>query len=447
MRRLIPWFIALFIGFGSFASWGGGPVLFFRDTEIENFLYAIVRPLAQAAGLGESAIRIYLLGKDEVNAAASGDGRIFINIGFLLKMENVSQLRGVLAHEMGHITAHHGARREDLQKKLSTASIAALFLGVGLGITTKRPDLGIGTMIAGSSMALHALFYHSRQEETAADVCAVSLLKKLGYSPKGLIDALMFFHSLERLTEGETVPYFRTHPGTQERIDALRDHLPATPDPLPSPKEEEDYRYIKKKLFAFWASLDRVRKEVGGEEVFPRAIALYRQGELSEALALIEKLLAQTQNPYWLELKAQILLEQKNAHAATQAYREVLALFPDAKKVTLIQLALAHALLETEEENSLDEVSTLLNAIKETERENPQLWHLLAEVYHRKKDLGHADLALAEKAWALGEGERAHHKALQAQKHLKKGSPGWKRTNDLLKEIEEAHDLITPQEP
>ncbi|MDR2412508.1 MAG: hypothetical protein LBD66_02800, partial [Holosporales bacterium] len=180
---------------------------------------------------------------------------------------------------------------------------------------------------------------------------------------------------------------------------------------------------------------------------FPRAIALYRQGALSEALALIEKLPAQTQNPYWLELKAQIFLEQKEARAAVQVYRDVLALFSDPKQIPLIQLALAHALLETEEENSLDEVSTLLNAIKETERENPQLWHLLAEVYHRKKDLGHADLALAEKAWALGDGERAHHKALQARKRLKKGSPGWKRTNDLLKEIEDAHDLIVSQKP
>ncbi|MDR2412559.1 MAG: M48 family metalloprotease, partial [Holosporales bacterium] len=175
-----------------FCELGGGSVLFFRDTEIENFLYAIVHPLAQAAGLGENAIRLYLLGKDEVNAAASGDGRIFINIGFLLKMKNVSQLRGVLAHEMGHITAHHGARQEDLQKKLSATSIAALFLGVGLGVATNRPDIGIGTAIAGSSMALHALFYHSRQEEAAADVRAVGLLKKLGLSHKGLIDALMF---------------------------------------------------------------------------------------------------------------------------------------------------------------------------------------------------------------------------------------------------------------
>jgi predicted Zn-dependent protease len=411
-------------------------ISFIRDTEIESVLYAIVHPLARAAGIDEKSIRIYLLATPEINAAASSDGRIFINAGLILKTRNVGQLRGVLAHELGHVAAHHGTRQKGLSKNLSAASLAAIFVGSGLGVTTGRADLALGVISAGTSMAGSAFCHHSRQEESAADIQAVKILKKLGYSHRGVVEFLILLRGQERLLEGEIPSYFRTHPGTQERIETLRDESTPGGHSVPD-TEEQPYRRMKEKLFAFWAPLDQVMQETNQNATFSRGIALYRQGRLAEALNLLEILLAREtkKNPYLLELKAQILLEKKEVPRAISVYREALSNLPAQEAAPLLQLSLAHALLEAGNPTHLEEALKILNDLTAHEKDNPQLWHLLAIGYGKKKDPGRTHLALAEEAIALGDEKRAHEEALRAQKKIPKNTPSYARVRDLLADL------------
>jgi predicted Zn-dependent protease len=416
-------------------------ISFIRDSEIESAIYAIVCPLARAAGLDEKSIRIYIISSSAVNAAASGDGRIFINTGLILKIQTVYQLKGVLAHELGHIAAHHSARRAGIEKTLSAAAMASIFLGCCVGIAGGRPDLAFGAVSAGTSMAASAFCHHSQQEEAAADALAVKILHSLGCSAKGLIEFLAILRKQEQLlgSDGDIPAYFRTHPGTQERIESLKEKEIDSDRPAhahqDSRKEEKNFRLMKEKLLAWWAPLDRVlqQRESNGNKT-AEAIMLYRQGHLQEALNCIETHLAQeaSQKPYLLELKAQILLEKKDVSQAISVYREALAALPLENSAPLIQLSLAHALLETKDPADLVEALKILNSLTAVEKDNPNLWHLLAVGYGRQGDEGRAALSLAEEALALGDEKRARQYALRARKKIPKNTPLYARVCDLL---------------
>ncbi|MDR1267383.1 MAG: M48 family metalloprotease [Holosporales bacterium] len=395
----------------------------------------MIAELAKAAGLKEKAIRIYVLGTSEINAAATRDGRVFLNSGLILHCKSVDQVRGVLAHEVGHIVAHHGVRIDELSRNLSTTFWATVFLGTIAGVAG-RPDIGIGTVMGGQSMMAHAFLSHSQKEEAAADVQAVRILKKLGYSPQGLMDFLALIQKQERFMEGDLPAYWRTHPGTKERMERLREQF-SEGSRSRSSQEDQDYLRIKEKIFALLEPLDRVLRTTGNRDTFTRALALYRRGDLSEALAILERLITLKKDPYLLELKAQILLEQKETRLSIAVYREALGMFPQPDQAPLIQLSLAHALLESGDAPSLEEATTLLNGLVIKENDNHQLWHLLAVAYGRKGDVGRAALALAEEAWALGHVKRARQKAFQAQKQLPKGAAGHARARDLMKLADE----------
>jgi predicted Zn-dependent protease len=150
-------------------------------------------------------VRVVVIDDPHVNAASAGGGEFYVTTG-LLEKANDDQLRGVLAHELAHDDLGHAARAQ------------ARGAGVGIGVIVLDqifPGSGQITPIAGALITRS----YSRQEEYAADRHGVEILRRTGYSKEVMIETLTWLQRTEGSSAGG---FLSTHPGTQERIDALK---------------------------------------------------------------------------------------------------------------------------------------------------------------------------------------------------------------------------------
>ncbi len=150
-------------------------------------------------------VKVGIIDDSHVNAASAGGGEFYVTSG-LLQKANDEHLRGVLAHELAHDDLGHVAKAQ------------ALGAGVGIGMIILDqiwPGSGRITPIAGAWITSS----YSRTEEYAADRHGVDILTRAGYSKNVMINTLTWLVQTEGASSGG---FLATHPGTQERIDALK---------------------------------------------------------------------------------------------------------------------------------------------------------------------------------------------------------------------------------
>jgi predicted Zn-dependent protease len=170
-------------------------------------LRRVIEPLAKAADHPLSQVTIGILADPSINAANAGNGEFYVTRG-LLHQANDEQLRAVLAHEVAHNDLGHVAKAQRLAA------------GVQLGseiLEQVIPKAAIITPIAGTLITRK----YSRTEELEADKHAVTLLRRVGSSKESLENTLAW---LQRTSGGDDGGggWLSTHPGTSDRIQALR---------------------------------------------------------------------------------------------------------------------------------------------------------------------------------------------------------------------------------
>jgi len=150
---------------------------------------------------------------------------------------------------------------------------------------------------------------------------------------------------------------------------------------------------------------------------------------VKQALPLIDQLIKEEpKNPYFHELKGQVLLENSRVAESIAPYRRSVELEPDS---ALLRSSLAHALIESNDPSVLDEALRNLKAAVQKEPRTPFTWRLIATVYGRKNEQGLLSYALAEEALARGDRSVARFHAEKAENQLPAGSPGWIRAQDI----------------
>lgn len=182
-----------------------------RDPAVTRYVSAIGRRLLKHAGPQSFTYRFHVVPKAEINAFAAPAGYIYINTGTILKARNVSELAGVMAHEIGHVARRHVAN--NFNRALATNLLHQV--GVVAAEITAGPEAGRAARTLGGLAAMGYLNTFSRDAEREADVFAVRLMWQAGYDPRGLTT---FFETLKK-KGGRSVPGFlASHPATSARI-------------------------------------------------------------------------------------------------------------------------------------------------------------------------------------------------------------------------------------
>ena len=407
-----------------------------RDAEIEDIIQAYATPLFQAAGLSPQAIDVYLVKDKQLNAFVAGGQNIFIHTGLIMASEDPLQLIGVIAHETGHISGGHIARRIDEFKDTNTQIIATYILGLGAALATGEPGLAAAILSGGQDVILKGLLSYTRSQEQAADQAAINYLNRTRQSPRGLLEFMQTLGDQEILLAANQDPYLRTHPLTRDRIQFLEEQVRQSPfadQPAP-PELVRLHKRMRAKLDGFLQPVNRVLRKYreddnSVESRYARAIAFYRRPDLTQALPLIDGLIAEQPNdPYFLELKGQMLFENGRIQESLPAYEAAVRLAPQSSQLTL---GLARAQIESNDPALIDPALANLQVTLDQEPNNPGAWRLAAVAYGRKGDTGMTALALAESSLARRQAGDARQQAKRAQELLPTGSPAWLRAQDV----------------
>jgi predicted Zn-dependent protease len=413
-----------------------------RDAEIEATVHAIADPIFNAARLDRESIDIYILRDDKLNAFVAGGQNLFLNTGLISRTETPDQLAGVIAHETGHIAGGHLSRQLDAQASAGTSTLLGALLGAAAAVAG-APQLGTAILAGGATVAERGFLTFSRNQEQAADQAAVTYLNALQVSPEGLLE---FFEILDsqnlRLNSGGS-SYMRTHPLTRDRIVFLEQQVSRSPFRGTPPSADLAARHERAvaKLEGFLEQPAQVLHRRNGSSVadrYARAIAYYRVPDLPQALELVDGLIReQPDDPYFHELKGQMLFENGRVAEAVAPYREAVRNRPDA---ALLRLGLARALIEQGQETDLGEAAALLQEVVRIEPTNAGAWRFLGVAEGRLGHEGPAAMALAEQAVLLQNREDAQLYIRRAKQIVEPDDPDWFRLQDLERAADEIEE-------
>ncbi len=440
---LILFGLAVIAGASPRALAAGGPTLI-RDTEIENILKSWSEPVIKAANLDPGSVNMIIVQDNNINAFVAGGPNIFLFTGLLNRSESPMEIIGVIGHELGHISGGHLVRARGAMQNASYESLLGALVGLGAAVLTGEGGLASAIMAGTQSSAYGRYLAFSRVQESSADQAALDYLATSQMNPGGLISFMHKLEDQELLPSSQQSQYVRTHPLTRDRIEALEAGRArsAFKDKGYPPEWDEQHKRMLAKLIGF-ITPEQVEWKYDSRDTsipaaYARAIAAYRQNRTKEAVAQIDALLArETDNPYFLELKGQMLFEFGRVAESLAPYRRAVEILPEA---ALIRTAYAHALIESagQDKARLNEgIDHLQRAAKQEDR-SPLIHRLLATAYGRLGQESRAKLHLAEEALLKGEIPYAKRQAEAALAGLEKGSNPWLRAQDILNFIEQA---------
>ncbi len=409
-----------------------------RDAETEELLQDLVDPLAEAAGLGEGAVEVVLLDDRSINAFVAGGQRIYVHSGLIHAADTANEVQGVLAHELGHITGGHIIRYSEGAGNAMRITLLSALAGIAAALAGGG-EAALGVMALGQQAAMGSFLAFTRTQEASADAAGSQYLSTAGLTGRG---SLEFFRKLQEYefrrgyNQNDETEFARTHPLSGNRIAALRDGYAQDPawDVPPDAQEQRRFERIKAKLFGFQNPPERTLSAYPAEDGsiaarYARAYAYHKEALVDHALAETEALLAaEPENPYFLELKGQILLESGRPADALAPLRRSVML---SGANPLIAPMLGHALLATEDPAHLEEAEQVLRAAVGRDRENPFAWYQLGVVYGQRGDIPRAQLASAEQLIMSGNPRAALQNARSAEVGLPTGSPDWIRAQDV----------------
>jgi len=413
-----------------------------RDAETEALLDDMSAPLIKAAGLEPENVDIVLINDPSVNAFVAGGQAVYINSGLINAADTANEVQGVIAHELGHVAGGHAVFNMGA-KSATNISLLSLLLGAAAA-AAGGGEAALGVLMAGQQAAMGKFLAFNRSQEASADAAGAQYLSTAGITGQGSIE---FFRKLQNMEyrygyyprEGDE--YGRSHPMTQDRISTLTDTYekdPAWSKPS-DPDIERRFKRAKAKLFGYLAKpVDTHRTYpdhmTGVPARYARAYAFHKEAKLGQAMAQANSLLLEEpDNPYFLELKGQILLESGKPEDALAALRRATELTGNQP---LIATLFGHALIATENRENFAEAERVLKAAVARDRLNPFAWYQLGVVYAGNGDMARARLASAEQQVLSRRMGMALQSAKAAEAALPKGSPDWLRAQDIALQAE-----------
>lgn len=414
-----------------------------RDAEIENTIRMYATPLFQQTGVDPDAVQIHLVKDRTLNAFVAEGLNLFINTGLIMKTDHAGQLIGVIAHESGHIAGGHLVKGSNAIETARTESMVATILGVAAAVAARRGDVASAMIGGGNESALRSYLAFSRGIEASADTAALTFLDNLHLSSRGFLEFMERLEGEELLSSDRQDPYMRTHPVTSERVDEIRHHVETSAYsdyPVP-PQYVEPHRRMVAKLYAFMdppvSTLMRYREDDKSIEArYARAIAYYRKPDLANAIPLIDGLIAERpKDPYFHELKGQMLFENQRGAEAIPEYRMAVQLLPNNP---LLLEELGQAEVESEDPALTADAGRHLKIAVQRDPSDAEAWRLLSIAYGRSGQEPQAEAALAEYCLLAGQYGEALYHTDKARKGLKPGSPDALRVDDIRAQAEQA---------
>jgi beta-barrel assembly-enhancing protease len=273
-----------------------------EDPETNEYLRSLGLRISSLTNQGNRDFNFFLVNDRTINAFALPGGFVGLNSGLLLETRNESELAGVVAHEVSHVTQRHIARSIEAGGRTSlistAATLAAILLGAMVGLP---PDAALAGIITAQGLAMQSQLAFTRENENEADRVGLGLMADAGFDPNAMP---AFFEEMGRRTQlsPDQVPeLLRSHPVTSARIAESKgraaQYAPVTThDSMSYAITRERVRVLTTPAGAdpreYYASLIGNEPDASVAQVYGKALAQYMSGDAAHAVPTFEHLVA-----------------------------------------------------------------------------------------------------------------------------------------------------------
>ena len=211
----------------------------YPDPKLQAYVNGVGQKLAAKSHRGNLQWTFTVLDSPEINAFALPGGYVYVTRGIMAYMDSEADLAGVMGHEIGHVTARHGAQRATRQQAAGLGVLAASVLGMVLEGVTGVSGAGDLAGQAAQGVAAGYIAKYSREQELQADQLGAEYLSRTSYDPKNMVDVIQLLKNQERFAE-ETAraegrapkaeaSWLDSHPTSDQRLQEItRRSPPAT---------------------------------------------------------------------------------------------------------------------------------------------------------------------------------------------------------------------------
>ncbi|MFT5397190.1 MAG: putative Zn-dependent protease [Gammaproteobacteria bacterium] len=325
-----------------------------KDPEVKSYIQSLGNKLASHSDNPEQPFNFFVVNNAAINAFAGPGGMIGMNSGVILSSNNESELAGVMAHEITHVTQRHLARQFENASKYSLINTAALIGAILIGIS--NPEAGIAAMTGAAGLSAQNSANFTRANEQEADRIGMQVLASSGFNPRGMPAFFETLQQLSRYSQSAAPEFVRTHPLTTSRIADTRAR--AEEYPKGEFTNTRSYDLIRYKLFVASSkspkeagivlrqALDENKSSV--KENLPirygLAYAYINTREFDRAQQQVDHLLKDNPDDIaYLLLAAKLETAQSNYNAAFNVFKKAYGLYPDYRPVVM---AYSKALLD-----------------------------------------------------------------------------------------------------
>ncbi len=365
---------------------------FIQDAEITQYLNRMGHRLASFVPSGVPDIDVFGVRDPVINAFAMPGGFIGINTGLIVSSGNESELAGVMAHEIAHVTQRHIARGFTQQKQSAHIAFAAIAASL-LAALSGQGQLAAGVAAFGQAAAVDRQLGFSRDAEREADRIGFEMLRKAGYDPDGMAQMFGRLMNASRLNEGQGGGvYATTHPLSIDRMSDMQNR--ARQHGSSRHRDSDDYWYVRAKSRIIQAddpqllrtSKDQLAEEARTQTGVRRSAAWYglsvaalRQKNLQEATSALDQAVKGQPPSHYLALqKIDIELARNDVAAALTSAQTAFKRWPDQRALAL-RVAMAYQVLGQHAEAA----EFLAAQIKRWPSQEPRLYQMLANSQER----------------------------------------------------------------
>ncbi len=281
------------------------------DPGLTAYVNQVGKKLAAVSDVPNLPYEFGVLNNDVPNAWAMPGGKLAINRGLLVQLEDEAQLAAVLGHEIVHAAARHSASARTQQMAVGAGALLA-----GVAISTKKPEYGV---LAVGALAVGANAWnskYSRDHELDSDKYGIKYMSKAGYDTQAAVELQeLFMRMSDKQEAGWLGGMFASHPPSRDRVAANRAEIANYPKGGARNKE------------AFQRAIGQLKKDKDAYKSYGEAMTAAKAKQYDKALSLVDNSIEQQprENLFW-ELKGQLLLQQdKNKEAVPALDRAISA--------------------------------------------------------------------------------------------------------------------------
>lgn len=196
----------------------------YQSAEAQNYLDSVCSRLISGSTVKKTdwPFECHLLADtDTINAFALPGGQVFLTAGLYQKLESEGQLAGVLAHEIGHVVARHGAEQmaeQQLAQGISGAAVIAAY-------DPNNPNSGATAAQISALISNLVTLKYGRDDELQSDRLGVQFMSEAGYDPRSMLRVMEILAASG--SSAEPPEFFSTHPNPEHRIERIREAITA----------------------------------------------------------------------------------------------------------------------------------------------------------------------------------------------------------------------------